>query len=155
MSERPPLDEIRNILRAAKLAPGRPTGSPMRFALAGDYHGWRLRSGCRGNRHSGLERRQPAHASAFPATQGLCGAAVASRPAVFGGDVSADRRYLTTFGSTRSEMIVPVMAPAGVGVIGLVDVESDRLNAFTDDDRNMMERCATALLSLWDAWRTG
>jgi len=43
------------------------------------------------------------------------------------------------------------MAPVGVGVIGLVDVESDRLHAFTDDDRNMMERCATALLSLWDA----
>jgi len=40
----------------------------------------------------------------FPATQGLCGAALASRTAVFGADVSADRRYLTTFGSTRSEM---------------------------------------------------
>jgi L-methionine (R)-S-oxide reductase len=96
----------------------------------------------------------PAH-SRFPVTQGLCGAPVAWRSAVVVGDVSADARYLTTVGSTRSEMILPVMGPAGTGVIGLVDIESDHLNAFTDDDRAMLERCASSLLSLWDAKRTG
>jgi len=66
------------------------------------------------------------------------------------GDVTKDPRYLTTFGSTRSEMIVPAMKPAGRGVVGLIDVESERLNAFEEDDRALVERCASAIVSLWD-----
>src|SRR5262249_32830953 len=86
----------------------------------------------------------------FPATQGLCGAALASRTAVWRRCIGrSEIPHNLRQHPLRDE--VPVMAPVGVGVIGLVDVESDRLHAFTDDDRNMMERCATALLSLWDA----
>ncbi len=42
-------------------------------------------------------------ARCFPVTQGLSGAAVASGETVVVGDVSKDPRYLTAFGSTRSE----------------------------------------------------
>lgn len=46
----------------------------------------------------------PAH-PVFPVERGLCGAAVAARRPVVVGDVSTDRRYLTTLGSTRSEWL--------------------------------------------------
>src|SRR5262249_36077141 len=56
----------------------------------------------------------------FPVTRGLCGAAVTSRAPVIVGDVNNDPRYLTTFGSTQSEMIVPVIDSAN-SVVGLID----------------------------------
>src|SRR5215831_3734395 len=44
-------------------------------------------------------------------------------------DVASDSRYLTTIGGTRGEMIQPVLNQSGV-VVGTIDVESERVNAF-------------------------
>jgi L-methionine (R)-S-oxide reductase len=85
----------------------------------------------------------------FPVTQGLSGAAVASRHAVVVGDVTADPRYLTAFSSTRSEAIVPVVAPATGAVVGTLDVESAERDAFTDADQQALKRCAAALGGLF------
>ncbi|MGH9564139.1 MAG: GAF domain-containing protein [Terracidiphilus sp.] len=90
----------------------------------------------------------PEHSS-FPVTDGLTGAAIREKRAVIAGDVRTDSRYLTTFVSTLSEIIVPVLSPAGGHVIGTVDVESDRLNAFSPRDQQMIEQCAQAALPLW------
>jgi L-methionine (R)-S-oxide reductase len=46
---------------------------------------------------------------AFPRSQGLNGAAVESGAPVIVQDVRQDVRYLTTFGSTRAEMIMPIL----------------------------------------------
>lgn len=86
--------------------------------------------------------------SKFPVSKGLTGAVIAQNKAVIVGDVRSDPRYLTAFDSTLSEIIVPVRAPGG-GVIGTIDVESDRANAFTDRDRETIERCIDAALPLW------
>lgn len=85
----------------------------------------------------------------FPIMQGLCGAAVASGRTIIAGDVSRDPRYLTTFGSTRSEMVVPIFSPKTHAVCGLIDIESERLNAFSDADRTFIEDCARAVAGLW------
>ena len=77
----------------------------------------------------------------FPITQGLNGACVASRRAVIVQDVAADPRYLTTIGGTRGEMIQPVIDPSGV-VVGTIDVESDRVNAFSSRDEELLAACA-------------
>jgi L-methionine (R)-S-oxide reductase len=90
----------------------------------------------------------PAYSS-FPVTKGLTGAAIESKEAVVVGDVRNDPRYLTAFGSTLSEMIVPVLHPDGGRVVGTVDVESERANAFSARDREMIEQCAQAALPLW------
>lgn len=84
----------------------------------------------------------------FPATEGLTGAAIQQKRAVIVGDVRNDPRYLTAFGSTLSEIIVPVLSPDG-RVIGTVDVESERANAFSASDQQMIEQCAEAALPLW------
>jgi L-methionine (R)-S-oxide reductase len=90
----------------------------------------------------------PAHPR-FPVSEGLCGAAVASRATVIVGDVTGDPRYLATLGTTRSEMVVPVLDGTRSEVVGLIDVESQHKDAFTDADRGFLERCATTLVSLW------
>jgi GAF domain-containing protein len=85
----------------------------------------------------------------FPVTQGLSGSAVASGETVVVGDVKEDRRYLTAFGSTRSEIIVPVLDRAGK-VVGTIDVESEEVDAFSEQDRAALERCATAVAALFE-----
>ena len=79
----------------------------------------------------------PAHPR-FPVTQGLSGAAVASGETVVVGDVSKDPRYLTAFGSTRSEIIVPIVGRAGRKVVGTIDVESEKVDAFSEEDRAVL-----------------
>jgi L-methionine (R)-S-oxide reductase len=85
----------------------------------------------------------------FPITKGLTGAAIAEKRAVISNDVRNDSRYLTAFGNTLSEIIVPVLDPSGTRVMGTIDVESDLANAFSDRDREMIEQCAQAALPLW------
>lgn len=85
----------------------------------------------------------------FPRTKGLNGAAVASGEPVVAQDVATDPRYLTALGTTRAEAIVPVADPDSGRIVGTLDVESARINAFTDDDLTFLGRCATALLPLW------
>lgn len=84
----------------------------------------------------------------FPVTQGLSGA-VASKETVAVGDVREDPRYLTAFGSTRSEIIVPVFDRAGRKVVGTIDVESEEVDAFSQGDRAVLERCAAVVARLF------
>ena len=85
----------------------------------------------------------------FPVSKGLTGAAIAQKKAVVVGDVRNDPRYLTAFGSTLSEIIVPVLSPGDERVIGTVDVESEHANAFSARDQQIIEQCAQAALPLW------
>ncbi|MEY2483548.1 MAG: L-methionine (R)-S-oxide reductase [Verrucomicrobiota bacterium] len=77
----------------------------------------------------------------FPITQGLAAAAVELKQAVMVADVHKDPRYLPTFGSTNSEIVVPVMTESGKAV-GLIDVESEKLDAFTESDKDFLEHVA-------------
>ena len=84
----------------------------------------------------------------FRATQGLSGEAVRTRRTVISNDVANDPRYLTAFGNTQSEIIVPIIAEPGGPVIGTIDVESDQTDAFGNDDRLVLEECASLLAQL-------
>ena len=89
----------------------------------------------------------PAHPR-FPKDRGLCGAAAASGRTVVVEDVTKDPRYLETLGDTRSEMVVPVRRESGE-VVGLIDVESDREDAFTPLDLRHLEGYASVVAGLW------
>lgn len=90
----------------------------------------------------------PAH-PVFPISRGLTAAAIASRGTVNVGDVTADPRYLTAFGTTRSEIIVPVLDSARQRVIGTIDVESEAANAFSPQVQQLLETCAGVLAPLF------
>ena len=85
----------------------------------------------------------------FPRTQGLNGAAVVDGRPVIINDVRNDPRYLTTFGATLAEAIVPVRADRRI--VGTIDVESDRVNACTAADEHFLQQCAAALAPLWSS----
>lgn len=88
----------------------------------------------------------PVHPT-FPTTQGLTGAAIASRATVVSNDVARDPRYLTALESTGSELIAPVLV--GGRVVGTLDVEDERVGAFDDGDREVLERVAAAMTGLY------
>ena len=85
----------------------------------------------------------------FPISKGLTGAAISTRKTVNVGDVAADPRYLTAFGTTKSKIIVPVFDSDGENVVGTIDIESDKPNAFSEDVRALLEDCATVIRPLW------
>lgn len=77
----------------------------------------------------------------FPVTQGLCGAAAESRETIVVDDVRKDVRYLPTFHTTRSEIVVPVISKSD-RVVGVIAAESEKLKAFKQEDREVLERVA-------------
>ena len=79
----------------------------------------------------------------IPVGQGICGLAARTGETVVVGDVNADPRYLACFPQTRSEMVVPIYARDHV--IGEIDIDSDMSDAFTDDDRDLLEKVAAML----------
>jgi L-methionine (R)-S-oxide reductase len=85
----------------------------------------------------------------FPIEAGLTGQAIRTKKTVVANDVSKNSSYLTAFAGTRSEIIVPVLDASQSRVIGTIDVESDKLDAFGPDDQKVLEQCAMALASLW------
>jgi GAF domain-containing protein len=85
----------------------------------------------------------------FPITKGLTGAAISTRKTVNVGGVTADPRYLTAFGTTRSEIIVPVLDGAGENVVGTIDVESEKPNPFPEEVQTLLEACSKVIRPLW------
>jgi GAF domain-containing protein len=81
----------------------------------------------------------------FSIDRGLCGDAVRRGETVIVGDVTKDPRYLTTFGSTRSEIVVPILDSVSGHACGTLDVESERADAFGPDDRAFLEHCAAEI----------
>jgi L-methionine (R)-S-oxide reductase len=88
----------------------------------------------------------PAHPR-FAVGAGLTGAAIEACATVVSNDVANDPRYLTALETTGSEIIVPIVA--GDRVVGTLDVESDRIGAFGDEDRVALERVAAELPPLY------
>jgi putative methionine-R-sulfoxide reductase with GAF domain len=64
-------------------------------------------------------------------------------------DITKDARYLTAFGSTCSEIIIPIMASKDGSVVVTIDVESKHTNAFSQREQDVLEEFAQAVLPLW------
>ncbi|CAN5488430.1 hypothetical protein BH20VER3_BH20VER3_18050 [soil metagenome] len=93
---------------------------------------------------AGTGEHPPAYAR-FPVTQGLCGAAAERRETLIVGDVRKDPRWLPAFWTTQSEIVVPIMSETNGRVLGVIDVESDKLEAFSEDDRDFLEHVAVLM----------
>jgi sigma-B regulation protein RsbU (phosphoserine phosphatase) len=77
------------------------------------------------------------------ATEGIVGAAAASRLPVRVADAKADPRYLMVNPETRSEMAIPMIHKNRV--VGVLDLESPELNYFTDEHEQMLSILASHL----------
>lgn len=76
--------------------------------------------------------------------RGICGAAASQKRTVVVDDVRSDPRFLACSIHTRSEIVVPLMD--GGKVIGEIDIDSNRPNNFTAEDREMLEAIAVVVV---------
>jgi L-methionine (R)-S-oxide reductase len=71
--------------------------------------------------------------------RGVCGTAAASRSTVVVPDVSKFPGHIACDPNSKSEIVVPVFGPEGE-LIAVLDVDSDRVDAFDEGDRVGLER---------------
>jgi L-methionine (R)-S-oxide reductase len=93
-------------------------------------------------------RSEPAIPS-FPRDKGLNGRAVSQGKTIVVNDIEKDEDYLLTFTNTKSEIVVPVFSKDGKRIAGTIDVEGEKVNAFSDDDIKFLENCAKKISGLW------
>jgi phosphoserine phosphatase RsbU/P len=74
---------------------------------------------------------------------GLTGAAAKLREPILVGDVRNDPRYLSSIDAVRTELAVPMLARQKL--VGVIDVQSTRLNAYTEYDRALLRLIATRI----------
>jgi phosphoserine phosphatase RsbU/P len=71
-----------------------------------------------------------------PIGKGLTGAAAQTREPIRVGDTSQDSRYINAHPDARSELAIPLIARDTV--VGVMDLESNRLNHFTEDHQRIL-----------------
>jgi len=72
--------------------------------------------------------------------QGITGTAALTREPVLVGDVRSDPRYLNAVEAVRTELAVPMIARRKL--VGVIDVQSTRPNAYTEHDRALLRLIA-------------
>ncbi|MGH9663130.1 MAG: GAF domain-containing protein, partial [Bryobacteraceae bacterium] len=72
---------------------------------------------------------------------GLTGTAAATRAPILVDDVRADVRYLNALDAVRSELSVPMETRGRL--VGVIDVQSTRLNAYREQDRALLRLIAS------------
>jgi L-methionine (R)-S-oxide reductase len=78
----------------------------------------------------------------IPFGRGICGQAAESGETFVVDDVSAASNYLACSLKVKSEIVVPVLAPASGEMAGEIDIDSHTVAAFTGEDRAFLERLA-------------
>lgn len=76
--------------------------------------------------------------------KGICGAAASQKKSIVVDDVNADPRFLACSITTRSEIVIPLLD--GDNVLGEIDIDSNQISFFTDDDRVMLEEVADIIV---------
>lgn len=71
--------------------------------------------------------------------RGVCGTAAAERRSVIVPDVTTFPGHITCDARSRSEIVIPVTGRSGA-LIAVLDIDSDQVAAFDDDDRQGLER---------------
>jgi len=78
----------------------------------------------------------------FPVTQGLSAKAAEARRTVMVRDVRKEPCFLPNFWSTKSEIVVPIIDDEHDRVVGVINAESAKLNAFDKKDCDFLEGVA-------------
>jgi L-methionine (R)-S-oxide reductase len=79
----------------------------------------------------------------IPIGKGVCGSAVKTGKTEVVDDVLSDNRYLACFVSTRSEIVVLIKKEGKI--VGEIDIDSDKIGAFTIKDKIFLEKIADML----------
>ena len=79
--------------------------------------------------------------------EGITGSTASTRQSILVGDVRKDGRYLNALDAVRAELTAPMLVRGKL--VGVIDLQSTRLNAFAEQDRTLLtliaSRIATAI----------
>jgi GAF domain-containing protein len=92
---------------------------------------------------------KPTEHSRIPVGVGVCGTAVAEDKNIIVTDVRATDNYLACSAETRAEMVVLLRRRSTGTAVGQLDLDSDRVGAFTENDRAELELVAAWLGGLF------
>jgi sigma-B regulation protein RsbU (phosphoserine phosphatase) len=73
--------------------------------------------------------------------EGITGVAAQSRQPILLGDVRTDSRYLNALDAVRAELAVPMLVRGKL--VGVIDLQSTRLNAFSEQDKALLALIAS------------
>ena len=76
----------------------------------------------------------------LPLGEGVTGIAAATRQPVLVPDVRSDSRYLSGLDAVQSELAVPMLARGRL--VGVIDLQSTRINAYREQDRALLQLIA-------------
>lgn len=91
-------------------------------------------------RHAAGHREEVVRSLSIALGEGVTGTAASRREPVLVGDVRSDPRYLNTVDAVRTELAVPMTARGKL--VGVIDLQSTRVNAYTEYDRALMRLIA-------------
>jgi L-methionine (R)-S-oxide reductase len=77
--------------------------------------------------------------------EGICGLAAETGETEIVPDVSQNEQFIACFASTRSEIVVPILHDREV--LGEIDVDSDLLDAFDEQDVRLLEWVAAKMVA--------
>jgi sigma-B regulation protein RsbU (phosphoserine phosphatase) len=92
-------------------------------------------------RHAVGHREEVVRNLSIAIGEGITGTAAAHREPVLVGDVRNDPRYLHTLDAVRTELAVPMTARGKL--VGVIDLQSTRLNAYTEYERALLRLIAS------------
>jgi sigma-B regulation protein RsbU (phosphoserine phosphatase) len=92
-------------------------------------------------RHAVGHREEVVRNLAIPIGEGLTGLAATEQQPILVGDVRSDARYLNAVDAVRSELAVPMIARQKL--VGVIDLQSTRENAYTEYDRGILRLIAS------------
>jgi sigma-B regulation protein RsbU (phosphoserine phosphatase) len=81
----------------------------------------------------------------IPSGAGITGAAVQTKQPIRVADTALDSRYIASHPGVRSELAVPLVVQDRV--VGVLNVESEKINFFTDDHQNILTLLAPQIAS--------
>lgn len=78
---------------------------------------------------------------------GVCGAAAASRATQLVRDVDAFPGHIACDGDSKSEIVVPIVAPSDDGgkLVAIIDIDCAVLDGFDETDKRHLEKLAELL----------
>ncbi len=77
----------------------------------------------------------------LPLGEGITGIAAATQQPILVADVRTDPRYLPALDAVQSELAVPMLARGKL--VGVIDLQSTRLNAYREQDRSLLQLIAS------------
>lgn len=76
--------------------------------------------------------------------KGVCRAAIAQQKTLIVADVEKFPGHIACDSRSKSEIVIPIITPEGK-IIGVLDIDSDKLNTFDDTDAQQLEQIVNLL----------